>query len=232
MKKLIVVILTFFCVVSVSAHAVFIETALKGTKGKSHTVKVVYGEPDEHEERSKWWWYKEGMQITLTLTKPDGSKESLTTTAQADHLLATFIPDQDGVYHVSLQQDTERKEGAKTQYQINAVATIQVGNATVGNTASNIGNELLVYADERSYKNKKEVSLIFYEKGKPAPHSFIQIIAPSGWIRWIETDEQGVARFTPEWTGKYFAEASKREKVAGQDFEEYSRASSMSFEVK
>ncbi|TYR34711.1 DUF4198 domain-containing protein [Sphingobacterium phlebotomi] len=232
MKKLILSVLTFFVVLSASAHAVFLETALKGAKGKSHAVKVIYGEPDEHEEISKWWWYKEGMQVTLTLIKPDGSKESLTTTVQSDHLLATFVPDQEGVYHVSLHRDTERKERAKIQYQINAVATIHVGNATIGNAVSNINNELFVYADQASYKKNKEVSLTLYQKGKPAPHSFLQIIAPSGWIRWVETDDQGVARFTPEWKGKYFAEASKREKVEGKEFEEYSRATSMSFEVK
>ncbi|WP_270089968.1 DUF4198 domain-containing protein [Sphingobacterium sp. SYP-B4668] len=232
MKKLILSILTLFVVLSASAHAVFIETTLKGVKGKSHAVKIVYGEPDEHEAIAKWWWYKEGMQVTLTLTKPDGSKETLSTTAQADHLLATFVPDQDGYYHVSLQRDTERKEGAKTQYQINAVGTIQVGNSTLGNTASNIGNELLVHADQSTYKNKKEVSLTLYQKGKPAANSFFQIIAPSGWIKWVETDDNGIARFIPEWKGKYFAEVSKKEKVEGLAFEEYSRATSMSFEVK
>ncbi|MDR2271060.1 MAG: DUF4198 domain-containing protein, partial [Sphingobacterium sp.] len=58
-----------------------------------------------------------------------------------------------------------------------------------------------------------------------------QIIAPSGWIKWLETDDKGVLSFMPEWTGKYYAEVSKREKAVGQDFEEYSRASSMSFAV-
>lgn len=232
MKKLILSVLTFFVILSASAHAVFLETALKGAKGRSHAVKVVYGEPDEHEEISKWWWYKEGMQVTLTLTKPDGSKESLATTVQSDHLLATFVPDQDGAYHVSFQRDTERKAGAKIQYQINAVATIYVGSSTIENTVSNIDNELFVYADQASYKKNKEVSLTLYQKGIPAANSIFQIIAPSGWIRWVETDDNGVARFTPEWKGKYFAEASKREKVEGENFEEYSRATSMSFEVK
>ncbi|QBQ42863.1 hypothetical protein E2P86_17645 [Sphingobacterium psychroaquaticum] len=232
MKKLIVSILTFFVVLSASAHAVFIETALKGVKGQSHTVKVVYGEPDEHEDISKWWWYKDGMQVDLTLIKPDGSTTALTTTAQGNHLLATFVPDQEGVYHVSLARDTERREGAKTQYQINALASIQVGRSTVGNVATHIVNDLFVYADQGVYKNKKEVSLALYEKGKPAAHTFFQVIAPSGWIRWVETDDKGVARFIPEWTGKYFVEVSKKEKVEGEAFEEYSRATSMSFEVK
>lgn len=232
MKQIILSILTFFTVMSASAHAVFIETALKGAKGKSHMVKVVYGEPDEHEAISKWWWYKEGTEVTLTLIKPDGTKESLKTTAKSDHLLTTFIPDQDGVYHVSLQRDTERKEGAKTQYQINAIATVHVGNSVLGNVASNISNELFVYGDQGIYKNNKEVALTLYQQGKPAANSFFQIIAPSRWIRWVETDEQGVARFVPQWKGKYYAEVSKKEKVEGQSFEEYSRATSMSFDVK
>ncbi|WP_312790415.1 DUF4198 domain-containing protein [Sphingobacterium sp.] len=231
MKRLLFTLLTFFIVVSASAHAVFIETSLQGTKGKSHAIKVVYGEPDEHEDTSKWWWYKEGMQISLTLTKPDGSTTSLATTAQGNHLLATFVPDQDGVYHVSLKRDTERKEGAKTQYQINAIATIQVGNSTLGNTAAHLDNELFVFTEQTAFKNKKEVVLTLFQKGKPAPHAAVQIIAPTGWIKWLETDEQGVIKFTPVWKGKYFAEVSRREKVEGQAFEEYSRASSMSFAV-
>lgn len=156
MKKLLFSILSFFIILSASAHAVFIETSLQGTKGKSHTVKVVYGEPDEHKLISKWWWYKDGMQITLTLIKPDGSTSSLTTTAQGNHLLAAFIPDQDGVYHVSLKRDTERKAGAKTQYQINAIASIKVGNSALGNTASHLDNELFVFTEQTAFKNKKK----------------------------------------------------------------------------
>ncbi len=73
--------------------------------------------------------------------------------------------------------------------------------------------------------------MTLFEKGKPAANTAVQIIAPSGWIKWLQTNDQGIIKFTPEWTGKYFAEVSKREKVTGQDFEEYSRASSMSFAV-
>lgn len=232
MKKTLLAILTFFVTLSASAHAVFIETALQGNKGKTHTVKVVYGEPDEHEDITHWWWYKAGMEVTLTLIKPDGSTATLNTTAQENHLLATFTPDQDGVYHVSLQRNTALREGSKTQYQINALASIQVGRATLGNSPSHIANELFVFANQGVYKNKKEVSLTLYQKGQPAAHSSFQIIAPSGWIKWVETDEHGVARFVPEWTGKYFAEVSKKEKVQGEVFEEYSRATSMSFDVK
>jgi len=90
MKTILINLFTFFIVLSASAHAVFIETSLKGTKGKLHTVKIVYGEPDEHELISKWWWYKDGTQITLTLIKPDGSTAALITTAQEDHLLAHY----------------------------------------------------------------------------------------------------------------------------------------------
>ena len=146
--------------------------------------------------------------------------------------MTSFIPDQDGVYHVSLKRDTERKEGAKTQYQINAIATVQVGNSTIGNTATHLDNELFVFAEQTAFKNKKEVTLTLFQKGKPASNTAVQIIAPSGWIKWLKTDEPGRVKFTPEWKGKYYAEVSKREKVTGQDFEEYSRTSSMSFAVK
>jgi Nickel uptake substrate-specific transmembrane region. len=232
MKTLLITFLLNFILLSASAHAVFIDTSLKGEKGKSHTVKVVYGEPDEHEALSKWWWYKEGMSVSLTLIKPDGSTASLPTTAQGDHLLATFTPNQEGVYHLSLKINTDRREGAKTQYQINAIASIQVGNQSIGNTPENLDNELFVFAQQVSFQNKKEVALTLYQKGKPASNASIQIIAPSGWIKWLETDESGVVKFTPEWKGKYFAEVSKKEKAEGQAFEEYSRASSMSFAVK
>lgn len=231
MKKLLSTLFTLFIVLSVSAHAVFIETSLKGTKGEPHALKIVYGEPNEHELVSKWWWYKEGMQINLTLIKPDGSTSTLATTAQGDHLSATFVPDQDGVYHVSLKRDTERKEGVKTQYQINAIATIHVGHSTLGNTASHLANELFVFTGQTSFKNKKEVSLTLFQKGIPTANTAVQIIAPSGWVKWLETDAQGVIKFIPEWKGKYYAEVSRREKVEGQSFEEYSRTSSMSFAV-
>lgn len=225
-------VVAFFIVFTASAHAVFIETMLTGTKGKSHAVKVVYGEPDEHEAIGKWWWYKTGEEVVLTLIAPDGSKEHLPTTAHGNHLLATFVPKQDGVYHVSFEKDTDYKEGAKTHFQINATASIQVGKSNLGNKAAALDNELLVYTDQSTLKNKKEVSLTLYQNGVPAPHSFFQVIAPSGWIKWVETDDHGVACFVPEWTGKYFVEVSKREKVQGQSFEEISRATSMSFEVK
>ncbi|MFA4870437.1 MAG: hypothetical protein WC623_19735 [Pedobacter sp.] len=235
MKRILkqILLLTLYSGISIaaSAHAVFIETALKGNKGKAHTIKVVYGEPDEHEEISKWWWYKEGTVVKLTLTKADGSKEILKLTPQNNALVATFTPDQDGVYHVAIQHETERKTGAKSQYQINAHASIQVGNSKKGNLATNVGNALVVYPAQDLLNNKKEVALTLYENGKPAVKAFFQIISPNGWIKWIETDQNGVARFIPEWKGKYFAEGSKKEKVADQAFEEYNRATSMSFEV-
>lgn len=168
-------------VLSASAHAVFIETALKGVKGQSHTVKVVYGEPDEHEDISKWWWYKDGMQVDLTLIKPDGSTTALTTTAQGNHLLATFVPDQEGVYHVSLARDTERREGAKTQYQINALASIQVGRSTVGNVATHIVNDLFVYADQGVYKNKKRSFIGVVRKRKTCGAYFLSGNCPE-WL--------------------------------------------------
>ncbi|KQS31536.1 hypothetical protein ASG33_11010 [Dyadobacter sp. Leaf189] len=214
-KKTLLAIVAFVAAISnLQAHALWIQTAPTGVPGKEQTIKITYAEPGLQPEKVSEW-YSDVKEFELWLTAPDGKKEKLTTVAADDHFTSRFTPQQQGIYTISAGHSA-KELGGKTVYQFNASALVKVGNAAEGNTAGVNKNELSVFADAaKSYKNNKPMQVTTLYKGAPGEKIVVTVSSPSGWSRQIETNQQGIAEFTPLWPGTYFIEASKSWKESG-----------------
>lgn len=52
-------------------------------------------------------------------------------------------------------------------------------------------------------------------KGAPLPKAKVQLAAPSGWTREVETGEDGTVTFVTPWKGQYVAEVKHSDKTEG-----------------
>ncbi|PJI96949.1 hypothetical protein CLU85_1706 [Acidovorax sp. 69] len=52
-------------------------------------------------------------------------------------------------------------------------------------------------------------------KGAPVPKAKVQLAAPSGWTREVETGEDGTVTFVTPWKGQYVAEVKHNDKTEG-----------------
>ena len=122
------------------AHALWIEAEPQGALGKSHAVKIFYGEYAEKEFEKTDKWYSDVNTFVLWLTAPDGNKVQLNYSEARDHYAATFTPGLEGVYILTTSHSAKEVDGGYV-YQFNASAAINVGKSKVA--AQNVpGNEL------------------------------------------------------------------------------------------
>ncbi len=72
-------------------------------------------------------------------------------------------------------------------------------------------------------------------RGKPLAKSEVEVIAQSGWVQTLETDEQGKIKITLPWQGHYVLVAnhtdSKTGKLAGQAYRKAYYTTSLSFKL-
>ena len=72
--------------------------------------------------------------------------------------------------------------------------------------------------------------------GQPLPKAKVQIAAPSGWSREVQSDEQGRVNFALPWKGLYVAEVHHSDKQGGEAqgkrYGEASYVTTLSFSVK
>ncbi|QRR01293.1 DUF4198 domain-containing protein [Dyadobacter sandarakinus] len=214
-RKLVLSMLALVATLSnLQAHALWIQTAPAGSAGKAQQIKITYAEPGENPEKLGEW-YSDVKEFELWLTRPDGKKEKLTTIAGEDHFTSQFTPQQEGVYTLSVGHSA-KELGGKTIYQFNASALVRVGKSTAGNEAALNNNDLSIFADAaKSYQVQKPLRLTTVYKSTPGGKASLNVSSPSGWSRQIETDENGMAEFTPLWPGTYYIEASKSWKESG-----------------
>lgn len=230
-KKIFLSIVALIASVSiVQAHALWIQTAPTGATGKEQPIKIVYSEPGQNPEKLSGW-YSDVKEFELWLTAPDGKKEKLVTVAGEDSFTSKFTPAQEGIYTVSVGH-TAKEPGGKTVYQFNASALVKVGKAAAGNDAALNKNDLSIFADPlKEGKVNKPLSLITLYKSAPGEKVNVTVSSPSGWSKQIETNEKGVAEFTPIWPGTYYIEASKSWKESGtqggKDYSAFWRAATL-----
>ena len=200
-----------------SAHALWIETSTKGKAGQKQSIKIIYSEPDDKPEKLADW-YSDIKEFELWLTTPDKQKVKLATVAGADHFMSEFTPEKDGVYTLSISKSA-RELGGTTVYQFNASAIVKVGKSLSGNDASFNGNEIKVFADaSKGYKVNQPFRITTILKEKPAEKLRVGIASPSGWNKYVSSDANGLAEFTPIWPGTYKIEASNSEMATGEHF--------------
>jgi uncharacterized GH25 family protein len=196
------------------AHALWIEAEPQGALGKSHAVKIFYGEYAEKEFEKTNKWYSDVNTFLLWLVAPDGKKVQLSYSEAGDHYMATFIPNQDGVYILTTSHNAKEVDGGYI-YQFNASAAVTVGKSK--EVARSLpGNELYLEPVKNS-KGKSGIVKAYY-KGQPAADITITVFGPAGWSKNFKTDKNGVLEIEPLWKGTYALEGFYTSRETGSHF--------------
>ena len=216
MNRLSFLILIFlvFNVIDVYAHALWLETNPTGKKGQKHTVSVLYAEPGDTPEKIQDW-YSDVKSFELWLIGPEQQKTRLSVTPAQNRFTAEFTPDKEGTYTLAVGHSA-KDLGGTTKYQFNATAAVSVGKVASVSVAH--PNELNVSVSEAGtgYVVGKPIALAGMFIEKPADKLRVAVHSPSGWNKEIQTNTNGIAEFTPLWPGRYYVEASKTDKMAGE----------------
>ncbi|RYZ97587.1 MAG: DUF4198 domain-containing protein [Sphingobacteriaceae bacterium] len=215
MRSLLIAFLLIIGAGQVMAHALWIETKATGKAGQPQEVKVYYGEyaTNERDEVSKW--YSDVKEFTLWLTAPGKPKVKLTTTPGSNFYSATFTPEGNGVYVVSVAHAPSELDGT-TKYEFSSVASVAVGAVNTIDLG-NIANDLKVTVDQaKNYKLNTPVKLKATRDNKPLANKSVTVFSPEGWTKEYTTDANGVISFSPAWAGRYLLEVSNYEKTAGE----------------
>lgn len=200
------------------AHYLWIETEATAEKGKNHEIKIFFGEYTHGViEQVSGENFPAVAKFNLWLIAPDGTKKSLKASPKEDFYLATFKPNQDGIYTVILNNDnidvidyTQYDFGIfKTHY--HSTGKIEVGN-TDGNTIIQNKKGLAVMQLPSA---KNEAKLQVWYQGKPHPKQEVKIFQADLWEKSLTTDENGIISFKLPWDTKYIVETTLKEEVPG-----------------
>ncbi|WP_257668913.1 DUF4198 domain-containing protein [Parapedobacter tibetensis] len=221
-KTIVMLVLFASQATQLSAHALWIETAAFGKRGVQQHVKVYYGEPgDEKPDKVADWW-SDVSTFTLWLHLPNGSKQALPVNAADDHFTATFTPETDGAYTLTIAHKVKDLVD-ETQYQFNSTAVVQIGKP-IQTSVPIVDGELHVLQERTSElkRNKPIGNLVLFGQ-KPLPEVQVEVFAPSRWSQHAETDEFGKAGFVPEWKGRYLIEVIHTEQVKTDNYKQIVR---------
>jgi hypothetical protein len=207
------------CVLSIAntfAHAFWMETSPSGKKGQPQEVRIYFGEYADKDITPVADWFSDTKNFTLVLVTPDKKEIKLTVTPAKDHYKATFTPDQDGAYTVVMHHTVKDVyHGSLLDY--NSSATVQVGNATIGNEPAINSNIVSIHTPAKSvYPKDKPITLQAFLAQAPAGKKEVEVVAPNGWGKKLYTDSTGKATFTPIWPGRYMVEVTDTEKKGGE----------------
>jgi uncharacterized GH25 family protein len=212
------ILFSFLLMVTTSqlfAHALWIETSTNGKIGASHNVKVFYGEYVTNERDSVAKWYSDVKDFSLWLTAPGKEKIKLKTTPGTNFYSASFIPESDGVYVLTVVHEA-KELGGTTKYEFSSLATVAVGKVSAVN-ASSISNPLHAsVTDAKVYKSNAPVKIKAVLNGKALAGKNVSVLSPEGWSKEYKTDENGMIEFSPIWPGRYVLEASNYQEVTGE----------------
>lgn len=228
-KHVIVCIVCLFSFSSAWAHALWIATAPIGKSGNAHHVRIYYGEPSEGvlENVSDWW--SDVGTFALTLHLPDGSSRELPVTAESDHYTATFTPEGDGVYALSITKPVaETFDGHK--YQFNGTAFVHVG-AKPDQTAGAIGDFRLLARSAGTEAIGRAISIDAQLDHQPLADLEVTVFSPNGWQKTFRTDDKGAISFVPDRPGHYLVEALHSIDVTNADHKHLHRIATWNFNV-
>mgnify|MGYP000751585936 FL=1 len=210
------------CVSNVFAHYFYLETHPSGIKGQSHSVNIFFGEYGHGLiEKPGGETFEKMKQFTVWVVLPSGKKEQLQPTKHKTHYSASFLPKEEGVYSVHLNNDnidvidyTKYDFGIfKTHY--HSVAKVHVGN-THGKTATenSLGLDLVDVSDQAPSLNGK-VTLQLLHKGIPLSDHEVKVFISDLWEKPLKTDEKGYVTFSLPWKTTYVVEATRKEQTPG-----------------
>lgn len=234
LKSILLVVLFSLGANHLFAHALWIETKTTGKAGQAQEIKVFYGEfaNNEREEISKW--YSDVKDFTLWLTAPGKEKIQLNKTEGNSFYSASFIPENDGLYIISVTHEA-KELGGTTKYEFSSVATVAVGKATAINHEL-IPNLIKVSVNEaKIFKVNSPVQLKAILNNKPFANKPVLLFSSEGWSKQFTTDQNGNLTVHPIWPGRYVLEISNFENISGdhhgKSYTAIWQGSTSSFEV-
>ncbi|NGM60854.1 DUF4198 domain-containing protein [Sphingobacterium sp. SGG-5] len=198
------------CSQAIFAHALWIETSHSGTKGTPHDVKIYYGEYASQEIDSVGKWYSDVKEFTIWLTTPSQKKIQLQKSLSADHATASFIPDEEGVYALTVVHPA-KDLGGTTKYEFSSTALVAVGNAVL----KPLDLPLYVQAAPRAYAIGESVDAVVFQQGQPLANAEVVVMSGEGWTKVFQTNADGKISFPAIWKGNYVVEASHMEREEG-----------------
>lgn len=233
-KKALLTLFISLSTAQLYAHALWIETNTSGKVGQRHEVKIFYGEYALNEREAIDKWYSDVKDFTLQLNAPGKESIKLEKTANGNHYHASFIPDTEGIYYLTVIHEP-KDLGGSTKYEFSAIATVTVGKATKIDL-NTIQNALKVNTIEaKLHTLNSPVSLQTILNGQSYANKSVSVFSPQGWSKEFTTDENGIITFSPIWPGRYVVEASHIIKNGGQHHgKEYKtewKGATSSFEV-
>ncbi|WP_343671081.1 DUF4198 domain-containing protein [Chitinophaga sp.] len=212
MKKLTLSIALLLCAFFASAHAVWIETALKGTKNKAQDIRVFLGEYAANERDSVSNWFSNMKDVRLFVTTPAGAHEEVSLKADGRSLAGQFTPATEGTYTLSISHTVETIYGeAKIEYY--ATATVVVGKESTSQLAGS--TFLSVVPGTEEPKGFGTLPLTIYKNKVALADAKVEVISPDGWVKELKSGKNGVADFTPVQAGQHLLEVSYSEKAVG-----------------
>lgn len=217
------------------SHALWIEANSNGKIGQTQDVKVYYGEFVNNEREPLDKWYSDVRNFELYLTSPGKEKVKLETIAGENFYKASFTPQQDGVYYLTIVH-TAKDLGGTTKYEFSSLASVFVGENNAINLTA-IDHRLKVStAHVKHFKVNEDVKISATLNGQALKNKAISVFSPTGWAKEYITDENGNISINPIWAGRYVIEVSNYEEVAGshngKDFMAWWQGATSTFEVK
>lgn len=213
MKKIILSLALLVSALCASAHAVWIETTLNGSKNKTQEVRVYLGEYAENVRDSVTKWFSNMKDVQLFVTAPNGDRQPITLKANGNHLVGSFTPATDGAYTLSITHAVADiySEGKIMYY---ATATVVAGKPTPSLLPE--ATALSIVPAVEDPKKAQAVPLKVFNDKQPLAASKIEISSPDGWIKTLHSNESGEAVFSPLQSGQYLLEAVRTEKTTGE----------------
>jgi len=213
-KLSLIIILLTFSITSAFSHAMWIETAATGKKGQTQEVKIFFGEYEQNEPDSAAKWFSNLKEFKLVLTAPNGTTKILTASPDVLFYKATFTPDQNGTYKLSIVHEVAAVyEKAKIEYY--AFADVAVGNSKINSTFPPDA-ALTIRPDKLVAKvGESAVQQVIFKKA-PFAKQKITLVNSERKTQPTETDADGKFIFKPEQKGNYFFEAFTEDKTPGK----------------
>jgi hypothetical protein len=196
------------------AHALWIEANANAKKGQTQEIKIYYGEFATGELEPIEKWYADVKSFSLWLTVPNQQPVKIDVTPKDNHFVASFTPQADGVYYLSVLHEASEIAG-NTKYEFSSVAAIKVGEHVSANHQQ-VKNSLKVITPQTETKISSSTTVQVYLDGNPHANGKVLITSEQGWGKEFTANEAGQITFSPVWKGKYVLEATNFKKGAGE----------------
>lgn len=223
MKKSILAVLLLLVSLNSFAHFMWVETSPVGKLNKKQEVKVFFGEYTYGvQEKVNEEAFGKMKNFTVWVISPNGEKSQLQMQPGDLFYSGSFEPKTNGTYTVVLNNNkidvvdyTQYDFGIfKTHY--HATAKVEVGNKANETAAVNPDGMTIVDLSKKAHTEKGEAVFKILYKGQLLKEAEVTIFVSDLWSKKINTDKDGIIKFSLPWNTKYIMEVTKKEEVPGK----------------